>query len=298
MAKRRTRSKKIPYNHSMRQIMVAAFFIFAVFILVTNIHRIRPDVNLPAGDEIRVHFLDVGQGDSIFIQSADNAILIDAGPVAAAQGLVAYLEHFGITVLDYVVATHPHADHIGGMAAVLDRFEVRELWTPDVAHDTATFERFLDAVERNGLEITTVQAGDTLSAGLIQMTAVAPSNSGHSNLNNYSIVLHMQYGSTSFLFTGDAESISENEMIASGYNLYADVLKVGHHGSRTSSTDMFLDAVTPFAAVIQVGAGNQFGHPHLDVLDRFAERDIRVLRTDELGTIVMSTDGVNIYLYE
>ena len=298
MNRMRARSKKTPYNRSVRQIMVTAFFVLVVFIIATNSHRIQPAPTLPSEEEIRIHFLDVGQGDSIFIQSADNAVLIDAGPAAAGQGLVAYLEHFGITVLDYVVTTHPHADHIGGMAAVLDRFEVRELWMPDVSHDSATFERLLDAVERNNLEITTVQAGDTLSAGLIQMTAVAPNSSGHSNLNNYSIVLHMQYGHTSFLFTGDAERISENEMVANGWNLYANVLRVGHHGSRTSSTDSFLDAVRPAAAVIQVGAGNQFGHPHQEVLDRFARRGIRVLRTDELGTIVMSTDGVDIYLYE
>ena len=274
--------------------MVVCFILVALVLMMIQ----QPPAVAPLDGEIRIHFIDVGQGDSILVHSRDHAVLIDAGPTAAGQGLAAYLDHFGITVLDYVVATHPHADHIGGMPPVLDRFEVIELWVPDVSHDTATFERFLDAVERNGLEITTVQAGATLSAGPIQMTAVAPIRSGHSNLNDYSIVLHMQYGNTSFLFTGDAEAVSENEMVASGRNLRADVLSVGHHGSRTSSTDSFLDAVMPSAAIIQVGAGNQFGHPHQEVLDRLAVRGIRVLRTDEMGTIVLSTDGVDIYLYE
>ena len=289
---RKAKSPLIIQRNILGICIIAVVVVFALFG-----QYLRPSVAIP-GDEIRIHFIDVGQGDSILIHSAENAVLIDAGPTAAGPGIAGYLEHFGITTLDVVVATHPHADHIGGMPPVLDRFEVLEIWAPDVSHDTATFERFLDAVERNGLEITTVVAGDMLSAGLIQMTVVAPNRSGHSNLNDYSIVLHMQYGDTSFLFTGDAESVSENEMVNNSLNLSADVLKVGHHGSRTSSTDRFLDAVMPFAAVIQVSAGNQFGHPHPEVLARFEERGVRVLRNDEKGTIVMSTNGVDIFLYE
>ena len=265
----------------------------AVLIFIT---QQQPDLS-PIDGEIRVHFIDVGQGDSILVQSSDHAVLIDAGPPAAGQNLVVYLEELGIRTLDYVVATHPHSDHIGGMSRVLDRFFVHELWMPDVSHNTATFEQFLDAIERNNLEITTVQAGDILSAGPIRMTAVSPNRSGYSNLNDYSIVLHMQYGRTSFLFTGDAEALSENEMIAAGWNLQANVLNVGHHGSRTSTTDSFLNAVYPQIAVISLAAGNQFNHPHPEVLERLAQRGIEVLRTDELGTIVMSTDGDYIYLY-
>ena len=265
----------------------------AVIIFVT---QQQPDL-APIDGEIRVHFIDVGQGESILVQSANHAVLIDAGPLVASQNLIVYLEKWGIRALDYVVATHPHSDHIGGMSRVLDRFFVHELWMPDVSHDTATFEQFLDAIERNNLEITTVQAGDILSAGPIRMTVVAPNRSGYGNLNDYSIVLHMQYGHTSFLFTGDAETLSENEMIAAGWNLQADILNVGHHGSRTSSSESFLDAVYPQVAVISLAADNQFGHPHPEVLDRFARRDIEVLRTDELGTIVMSTNGDFIYLY-
>ena len=301
MTTRRKRVNNIKPPPNMRSFhrivtIICLILVFGTFIIAQMRHE--PTAPPPAEGEIRIHFIDVGQGDSILVQSTEHAVLIDAGPTVIGPGLASYLEQMGITVLNYVVATHPHADHIGGMPDILDRIRIMELWMPDTAHDTVTFERFLDAIERNNLEITTIQAGATLSAGPIQMTAVAPNSGGHENLNNYSIVLHMRHGQTSFLFTGDAEAISEREMIAAGWDLRADVLKVGHHGSRTSSTDEFLDAVDPFAAVIMLGADNQFGHPHQEVLDRFDERGIRIMRTDELGTIVLFTDGVEIYLYE
>ena len=293
MARRR---KRVNPKRTQR-ILMAFILAVMVFIFITTYDP--GDLVLgPVDGDIWVHFIDVGQGDSVLVHSAEHAVLIDAGPVAATQNVVRHIENLGISVLDYVVATHPHSDHIGGLIGVLDRFEVRELWMPDVLHDTATFENFLDAVERNNISISTVQAGDLMSAGVIQMTAVAPVRSGYPNLNDYSIVLRMVYGITSFLFTGDAEAASENDMVASGRNLQANVLQAGHHGSRTSSTEAFLDAVAPAAVVIQVGAGNQFNHPHPEVLERFAQRGIEVLRTDEWGTITLATDGEDIHIYD
>ena len=299
MNRRRTRSRVGRGRNSLRlqRRVIFVLFIVVSFFVFHYHNQQQYDIIPLSENEIRVHFIDVGQGDAILVQSIDHAVLIDAGPTAAGANVVAHIAHFGVDTLDYVVATHPHADHIGGLPAVLDRFEVRELWAPDVVHTTNTFERFLDAVERNGLEITPISAGATLSAGIIQMLAVAPNSSGHSNLNDYSIVLHMRHGETSFLFTGDAETFSENEMLAADWDLQSNVLNVGHHGSRTSSTDRFLDAVQPEAAVIQLAADNRYGHPHREVLDRFDERDILVLRTDELGSIIMTTDGVEIFIY-
>jgi len=285
--------KSLLFNR--RTFVLICILLTATILFVTQRNR-RPDF-APVDGEIRIHFIDVGQGDSILIQSADHAVLIDAGPPIAGQVVATYLESLGIRVVDYVVATHPHNDHIGGMPAILDRFIVREMWMPEAIHTTVAFEQLLDAIERNDLRVTAAQAGDILSAGPIRMTAVSPNRSGYTNLNNYTIVLHMRYGYTSFLFTGDAETLAENEMIAADWDLQADVLKVGHHGSRTSSSDAFLNAVDPQVAVIMLSAGNQFGHPHQDVLDRFEVRGIKVLRTDELGTIVMTTDGYYIYLY-
>jgi len=289
------RGKKGAPQSAQRMLTIVIMLGMAAFLMFARSPN-QPVGISPLEGEVLVHFIDVGQGDSILVQSRNHAVLIDAGTASASQNIIGYLESLGVSSLDYVVATHPHSDHIGSMPEILDRFSVWNLWMPDVAHDTAAFERFLDAIERNNLEITTVQAGDTLSAGPIRMTAVAPNRSGYANLNDYSIVLHMQFGDTAFLFTGDSEALSEAEMIAAGWNLRANVLNAGHHGSRTSSSAPFLDAVGAQAVVISVGAGNQFGHPHPEVLERFAERNMEVMRTDEWGTIVMATDGVYIYL--
>ena len=252
---------------------------------------------LPEG-EIRVHFIDVGQGESILVQSRQHSILIDAGLPAVGSNIVAYLERLGINSLDYVIVTHPHSDHIGGMPAVLDRFSINNFWMPNVIHETTAFERLLEALERNHIYITTVEAGARINAGIINMIVVSPHEGViHTNLNDYSIVLYMSHGNISFLFTGDAEAPAEMQMIAGELPIKANVLNIGHHGSRTSTTEAFLDAVRPQVAVISLGANNQFGHPHRYVIERLIERDIKILRTDELGTIVIATDGENLFLY-
>ncbi|MCL1987690.1 MAG: MBL fold metallo-hydrolase [Firmicutes bacterium] len=294
---RKTAIAKTKRQQSFKRSIIFFGVIITILLAMIFFQDVQLGNSAPNNGEIWVHYIDVGQGDSILIRSAENAVLIDGGTAAASNNVVYYLEELGITTLDYVVATHPHSDHIGGLSAVFDRFTVRELWLPDVTQDTNTFERFLDAALRNNIEVTTVLAGDLLSAGKIQMTAVAPNANFYANTNDYSIVLHMQHGNTAFLFTGDAEELSENEIIVAGFNISANVLKVGHHGSTTSSSTAFLDAVNPNVAVIQVGAGNQFGHPNWRIMERLEERGIEVFRTDELGNIVIITDGNSIYLY-
>jgi len=280
----------------LRKLSLMLCFIAVVVITFQYIRQQQFDI--PPEGEIRVHFIDVGQGDSILVQSRQHNILIDAGLPAAGSIVVAYLERLGISSLDYIVATHPHSDHIGGMPAVLARFSVSNFWMPDVIHETAAFERLLEALERNHIYITTVEAGARINAGIINMIVVSPLEGlMHANSNDYSIVLHMSHSSTSFLFTGDAEAPAEMQMLASGHSIRANVLNIGHHGSRTSTTEAFLDAVNPQIAVISLGANNQFGHPHRYVIERLTERGIKILRTDELGTIVISTDGANLFLY-
>jgi len=280
------------------------------FVLVYNfagdeiLYRIgfagTPGTVVLADGEILVSFIDVGQGDSILVRSRDNAVLIDGGEHAQRNVVLDYLRNVGVRRLCYVVATHPHSDHIGGLVTVLGRLEIGHVVMPDVTHNTNTFERFLDAIENNNIPVIFPNPGDRLQAGILDFLVIAPPNPHPGparNLNNTSIVLRLEHGSTSFMFTGDAERELEQWMVNSGVDLSANVLQIPHHGSSSSSTDAFLDAVNPTAAVISLGADNTHGHPHRAVLDRLNARNIRIHRTDQMGTIRMITDGRDIHLH-
>lgn len=244
-------------------------------------------------DQLTVHFLDVGQGDSILIQFPnDSVMLVDAGPDGNGAPVISYLQQQGVNKIDYLVATHPHADHIGGMTAVIKEFEIDKVYMPKVTHTTKIYEDLLLAIKEKGLKITPAHAGlDILDQNGLQVTFAAPCSSNYDSLNNYSAVVKIQYGSTSFLLTGDAEEISEQEMLDEGMDLQADVLKVGHHGSSSSTTPAFLKSVAPKYAVISAGAENKYGHPHQETLDHLADAGVIVCRTDQDGTIVFVSDG-------
>jgi len=243
---------------------------------------------------LKVHFIDVGQGDCILIEDGTSAMLIDAGNPENGPDIVSYIKKLGINRLDFVIATHPHADHIGGMADVINAFDIGKLIMPKVEHTTRTFENLLLTIRNKGLKITAPVPGTEYRLGNTSFTILAPNSSSYKNLNDYSVVVRLTYGSTSFLFTGDAEQTSEKEILAKGYNIKSDVLKVGHHGSKTSTTTRFLDAVSPRYAVMCVGANNQYGHPAPETLSKLAERGIKVYRTDEAGTIIATSDGKSI----
>ena len=243
---------------------------------------------------LKVHFIDVGQGDCILIEDGTSAMLIDAGNPENGSDIVSYIKKLGINRLDFVIATHPHADHIGGMADVINAFDIGKLIMPKVEHTTRTFENLLLTIRNKGLKITAPVPGTEYRLGNTSFTILAPNSSSYKNLNDYSVVVRLTYGSTSFLFTGDAEQTSEKEILAKGYNIKSDVLKVGHHGSKTSTTTRFLDAVSPRYAVICVGANNQYGHPAPETLSKLAERGIKVYRIDEAGTIIATSDGKSI----
>ena len=243
---------------------------------------------------LKVHFIDVGQGNCILIEDGTSAMLIDAGNPENGPGIVSYIKNLGTQKLNFVLATHPHADHIGGMADVINAFDVEKIIMPKATHTTRTFENLLLTIQNKGLKITAPVPGTEYKLGDASFTILAPNSSSYKDLNDYSVVIKLKYGSTSFLFTGDAEAVSENEILARGYDVKANVLKVGHHGSTSSTTERFLDAVSPRYAVICVGANNQYGHPAPETLSKLAERGIKIYRTDEAGTIVATSDGKSI----
>lgn len=250
-----------------------------------------------ASGTLEVYFFDVGQGDSELIRlPGGENILIDAGTSSTEDELVGELRSLGAETLDLVVATHPHADHIGGMAAVIDAFDVRQVVMPRVSESdtptTKTYENLLQSIADKGLTITPAEPGDELlSSGGAVLTVLAPNGEDYGDLNNYSVVLRLTYGEDSFLFTGDAEEASEEEMLSLDWPLTATVLKCGHHGSETSTSPAFLDAVSPQYAVISCGVDNDYGHPDAVTLEKLEAAGAEVFRTDLQGTILASTDG-------
>jgi len=256
----------------------------------------QPIVLVPGADEIYVFFMDVGQGDSTLIFSHDAAVLIDAGEFRYRNTVLGYLRQLGITRLDYIIATHPHSDHIGGLPTVISQLEVGRILMPDTTNNTAAFENLIDAIDNHEIPLTVPVPGQQFSAGVIQFTVLHPPQGFPGGINNNSIIIRLDHGYTSFMFTGDAERQAELALISSGMPIEANVLRVGHHGSRTSSIPEFLDAVNPDVAVISVGANNQHGHPNRDVIDNLVARNIQIFRTDEMGTVIMRTNGLDIQL--
>ena len=242
------------------------------------------------GEELLVHFIDVGQADCILIEQGDFAMLIDGGNREDGQLVVSYLEQQGIEELTAVVCTHAHEDHVGGLPSVLAVYPVQEVYAPTKTYASNVFDNFLYYVDQQGLEVTIPQPGDQIAAGELEITVLGPVQS-YADPNDTSIVLRLDYGQTSFLFTGDMETTAENDMLDYGADVDVDVLKVGHHGSNTSTGYRFLYEVSPAYAVISVGEDNSYGHPHEEPLSRLKDAGCTIFRTDELGTILAVSDG-------
>ncbi|MFT4006881.1 MAG: MBL fold metallo-hydrolase [Lacrimispora sp.] len=247
-----------------------------------------------SGTDLRVHFIDVGQGDSTLIEKDGHFMLIDAGERDQGQVVVSYLKKQGVGKLDYVIGTHPHSDHIGGLEAVIREFDIGKVILPEKEHTIKTYERLLDAIEDKNLKVTLPKVGDSYELGSASFQILAPIRDYGDNLNNWSVGIRLTYGKNSFVLCGDAEKEAEADMAANGLTLKADVLKLSHHGSSTSSSDQFMDLVDPDYAVISCGKNNDYGHPHKEILEMLKKRNIKAVRTDQLGTIVAVSDGTKV----
>lgn len=246
-----------------------------------------------SGDGLYVHFIDVGQGDAALITCGDDAMMVDFGNNDKGTLVQKYLQDQGIDHLDYAVGTHPDADHIGGMDVVLYKFDTKNVWMPDIAADTNTYRDVIDTCKNRGYEPVCPQAGETYPLGEAGVKVLAPLY-GYDDTNSSSIGLMIIYGDTKFLLCGDATAETERDMLARWKNLSADVFKLSHHGSSSSNTEEFLYAVDPDAVVISCAAGNDYGHPHREVVASLKEMGVDVYRTDLQGTLIACSDGETI----
>ena len=244
---------------------------------------------------LEVIYFDVGQADSILLKTSNHAMLIDAGNTGQDKLMLDYLSEYSVTKLDYLVATHPHADHIGAMASVVKAMDsIGEIIMPDKPHTTSTYKNLIKAIDEKNIPIKIAEVGQVFNMGEANIQVLAPKDVSGNDLNEVSVVLRVTFGETVFLFTGDAGTKSESTQLVSELTLKADVLKVGHHGSRTSTTQKYIDAVNPKYAVISCGTDNTYGHPHSESMARLNAKGIAIYRTDEKGTIIFVSDGKTI----
>lgn len=241
-------------------------------------------------DNLVVHFLDVGQADSAFLElPSKETMLIDAGEKNNSPKIIDYIKSLGYSKIDYVIGTHPHADHIGGLADVINAFDIGTIYMPKVTATSKTYENLLNTIKNKNLKIKRGFSGtEVINANNLNAKILAPNSEKYTGYNNYSIVLKLTYQNTSYLFTGDAEELSEKEITE---NLKSDVLKVGHHGSNTSSSDNFLEKVAPNYAIISVGVDNKYHHPNSETITKLQKYTKNIYRTDLNGDIVVTSDG-------
>ena len=262
------------------------------------------DANGEVEGELEIHHIDVGQADAALIRTPDGeTVLVDSGDWRQdGSGVIEYLEAHGVDRIDHLIATHGHADHIGGHAAIIEEFEtnrggIGSIYDSGVTHSSQTYENYLDAVEEYDKELLVVEEGDELPLedGNVSATVLNPPSGNGDDLHERSVAVVFQFGDVRYLTTGDAETEAEARMLDSwGEELDADIYQAGHHGSSTSSTPAFMDAVSPEVAIVSSGFDSQYGHPHDEVLGGFAERGIETYWTGVHGDVVLTSDGSEI----
>ena len=269
--------------------------IYLIAVLAVAVYGYFTNRGYTVGDsKVELNFIDVDQGDCSLIISDDGAVLIDTGLREYSDTVIAYIKRYTDTI-DWFVATHPDSDHIGGAADVITHLNVKTVLISDAVSDNTAYCMLLQALEQSDTDVVQATAGARYNVGCFTMTVLAPLEEYDPDIgsNNHSIVVKISYGDFSAMFTGDAEKQEETEIVSnySSYILRSDVLKVGHHGSKTSSSKAFLESVKPSIAVISCGKDNQYGHPHKTTLNKLSEIGAEIVRTDESGTIIIATDG-------
>lgn len=292
MAKRKSINPKAVTAVVLAIVAILAF-VFTRF--GSNVKKPADTASTPSETgKMTVSFIDVGQGNCTLLRCKDKTILVDAGEVGAADTVINYIKNLKIDTLDCVIATHPHSDHIGALTKVLYEFKIKDLIMPEIPEDiiptSKTYEKFLTAVSENAENVIAAEPGETYSYGEMNMEIFAPLHD-YDDLNDMSVVSRISYGETSVMFMGDATSAVEKDLLSESTDYSAKILNVGHHGSKTSSSEAWLEAVNPEYAVICCGLNNDYGHPNKVVTNRLEKLGIDFFRTDLLGTIVFESDS-------
>lgn len=297
-----TKHKKIKKN--IKRNFFEILIILLAFLIINNQDKIKNLFNQnnnqnqndyinTNNDLLKVHYLDVDQGDSIFIELPNNeTMLIDAAESYQSENIINYLKNLNYQKIDYVIGTHPHTDHIGGLKNIINTFEIGKIYMPKVVSTTKTYESLLMAIKDKNLKINTAKGGTSIiDTDALKINILAPNNSTYTELNNYSVVTKITYGTTKFLFMGDAEKLSENEIKE---NVTADVIKIGHHGSNTSSSIDFIKKVNAKYGIISVGLNNKYNLPKEETITNWENSGTKIYLTSTNGTIRASSDGTNI----
>lgn len=283
-----------------KKIIISILSVIIVLVLSLFSEQLKPLFEPLEADgtridsEFSVHFINVGQGDCTLIKTPDGNMLIDAGENGYEKTVLDYLEAQGVDSLKYLVATHPHSDHIGGVAEVLDAVPTENIIMPRLSKNntptTVTYEKMLTAIKKSGAKVIAAKPGNEYSFGGAEFTVLAPFEQDE-NLNNMSVVLKLSYSGYSFIFSGDAEKEVENQILKAGYDISADVYKGAHHGSSTSNSKKFVRAINPTYAVLSYEEGNSYGHPHRETVELFNEEGIVYYSTADYGTIIFTVDN-------
>lgn len=297
-----TKHKKIKKN--IKRNFFEILIILLAFLIINNQDKIKNLFNQnnnqnqndyinTNNDLLKVHYLDVGQGDSIFVELPNNeTMLIDAAESYQSENIINYLKNLNYQKIDYVIGTHPHTDHIGGLKNIINTFEIGKIYMPKVVSTTKTYESLLMAIKDKNLKINTAKAGTSIiDTDALKINILAPNSETYTELNNYSVVTKITYGTTKFLFMGDSEKLIENEIKE---NVTADVIKIGHHGSNTSSSIDFIKKVNAKYGIISVGLNNKYNLPKEETITNWENSGTKIYLTSTNGTIRASSDGTNI----